>query len=290
MKILCLPSNQIFKYFMTGKFKAPSPDWKHENFYLGEYELFVMTEGTLYISHNQERFTVNAGEYLILPPQNSWRNGFKQAYCSFYWLHFTTAPGNIPMFVPTVENSDYGNLPLTSYFTIPQTGKIPKLEKIVILMKQLQDLVKNNYPAIAIDALTTSIITELFGQLSLAAPIDTSLASQKQIYLDIMDYVKLNNNRNIRISEIADHFGYNEKYLSHLFAKLTGIPLKQYILNQKIDAANFMLTDTNKPISDIAKELGYPDVHNFSRMYKKVTGLTPSDFRNAYAKRLLFHV
>lgn len=275
---------------MTGKFKAPSPDWKHENFYLGEYELFVMTEGTLYISHNQERFTVNAGEYLILPPQNSWRNGFKQAYCSFYWLHFTTAPGNIPMFVPTVENSDYGNLPLTSYFTIPQTGKIPKLEKIVILMKQLQDLVKNNYPAIAIDALTTSIITELFGQLSLAAPIDTSLASQKQIYLDIMDYVKLNNNRNIRISEIADHFGYNEKYLSHLFAKLTGIPLKQYILNQKIDAANFMLTDTNKPISDIAKELGYPDVHNFSRMYKKVTGLTPSDFRNAYAKRLLFHV
>ena len=275
---------------MTGKFKAPSPDWKHENFYLGEYELFVMTEGTLYISHNQERFTVNAGEYLILPPQNSWRNGFKQAYCSFYWLHFTTAPGNIPMFVPTGENSDYDNLPFASYFTIPQTGKIPKLEKIVILMKQLQDLVKNNYPAIAIDALTTSIITELFGQLSLASPIDTSLASQKQIYLDIMDYVKLNNNRNIRISEIADHFGYNEKYLSHLFAKLTGIPLKQYILNQKIDAANFMLTDTNKPISDIAKELGYPDVHNFSRMYKKVTGLTPSDFRNAYAKRLLFHV
>ena len=275
---------------MTGKFKAPSPDWKHENFYLGEYELFVMTEGTLYISHNQERFTVNAGEYLILPPQNSWRNGFKQAYCSFYWLHFTTAPGNIPMFVPTGENSDYDNLPFASYFTIPQTGKIPKLEKIVILMKQLQDLVKNNYPAIAIDALTTSIITELFGQLSLASPIDTSLASQKQIYLDIMDYVKLNNNRNIHISEIADHFGYNEKYLSHLFAKLTGIPLKQYILNQKIDAANFMLTDTNKPISDIAKELGYPDVHNFSRMYKKVTGLTPSDFRNAYAKRLLFHV
>ena len=290
MKILCLPSNQIFKYFMTGKFKAPSEDWKHENFYLGEYELFVMTEGTLYISHNQERFTVNAGEYLILPPQNSWRNGFKQAYCSFYWLHFTTTPENIPMFVPTNENSDFDALPLSSYFTIPQTGKIPKLEKIVILMKQLQDLVKNNYPAIAIDALTTSIITELFGQLSLVAPIDTTLAGQKQIYLDIMDYVKLNNNRNIRISEIADHFGYNEKYLSHLFAKLTGIPLKQYILNQKIDAANFMLTDTNKPISDIAKELGYPDVHNFSRMYKKVTGLTPSDFRNAYAKRLLFHV
>lgn len=290
MKILCLPSNQIFKYFMTGKFKAPSEDWKHENFCLAEYELFVMTEGTLYITHNQERYTVNAGEYLLLAPQNSWRNGFKRAYCSFYWLHFIVEAGDIPMFMPTEENESFRNLSPDSYFTIPQTGKIPHIEKLVILMKQLQDLVKNNYPSVAINSLTTSIVTELYGQLSLAAPIAPPLANHKQIYLDIMDYIKLHNDQNIRVSEIAKHFGYNEKYLSHLFAKITGIPLKQYILNQKIDTANFLLTDTNKAISEIAKELGYSDVHNFSRMYKKVTGLTPSEFRNAYAKRLLFHV
>lgn len=88
MRILCLPNNQLFQYVLTGKFKAPSPEWKHETFFLSEYELFVMTEGTLYLHYNNEDFTVSSGEYLLLPPCNSWRQGFKEAYCSFYWLHF----------------------------------------------------------------------------------------------------------------------------------------------------------------------------------------------------------
>ena len=286
MRTLCLPSNQLFEYVLTGKFKAPSPDWKHENFYLAEYELFVMTEGTLYMNYNNENFTVNEGEYLLLPPCNSWRQGFKSAYCSFYWLHFSTAPGELPLAItdstPAPENADF--------FTIPQTGKIPKLEKIVVLMKQLQDIVKNRYPRIALDAMSTSIITELYGQLTLLPPINTQSPNQKQIYYDIMDYVKTNISRNLKISEIAEAFGYNEKYLSHRFAEITGIPLKQYILKAKVDTANYMLTDTNKSISEIAKELGFSDSHNFTRAYKKLTGLSPSEYRNAFSKRLLYHV
>ena len=45
MRILNLPARQLFHYVLTGKFKAPNADWKHEHFYLGEYELFVMLKG-----------------------------------------------------------------------------------------------------------------------------------------------------------------------------------------------------------------------------------------------------
>lgn len=51
-----------------------------------------------------------------------------------------------------------------------------------------------------------------------------------------------------------------------------------------------MLTDTNQSISDIAKTLGFSDSHNFSRTYKKLTGLSPSEYRNTFSKRLLYHV
>ena len=91
-------------------------------------------------------------------------------------------------------------------------------------------------------------------------------------------------------SFIALHFGYNEKYLSHLFRQLSGMPLKQFILKSKIDEANYLLTDTNLSIGEIAVKLGYTDAHNFARTYKKSTGLSPSAYREAYAKRLLFHV
>ena len=68
------------------------------------------------------------------------------------------------------------------------------------------------------------------------------------------------------------------------------MPLKQYILRAKIEQANFLLTDTNKSISEISRELGFSDNHNFSRTYKRLTGLTPSEYRDTFSKRLLFHV
>lgn len=277
MRTLSLPAGQMLKYVLTGKFVAPSEDWRHENFLLGEYELFVMTEGTLYLTYNHENFTVSSGQYLLLPPCNAWRQGFKSAYSAFYWLHFSIDA----LITPPLEKNDL--------FMIPQTGTIPKLEKMVVLMKQLQDSVKNHYPALAIDAMTTCVITELYGQLVRQIPKDILMPAQKQIYSDIVDYIQLHIAENIRVTDIATHFGYNSKYLSHLFAEITGSPLKQFIMNQKIDNANFMLTDTNNSIAEIAKALGFTDSHNFSRAYKRITGLTPSEYRNAFANRLLFH-
>lgn len=271
----------MLQYVLTGKFKAPTPQWKHMLFNLVDYELFVMTEGTLYLSYNEEDFTVNAGEYLLLPPCNSWRQGFREAYCSFYWLHFA-----VPL-VDAMESKSEGGVDTT--FTIPQTQTIPKLEKMVVLMKQLQDSVKSNYPTITLDAMTTSIITELYGQLYLNEPIQTKSQPQKQIYSDIIDFIQLNLSKNIKVLDVAAHFGYNEKYLSHLFGEISGIPLKHLITQRKMEAANYMLTDSNTPIADISKSLGFADSHNFSRAYKKFTGLTPSEYRNAFAKRLLYH-
>lgn len=282
MRILSLPSNQMLQHVITGKFKAPSAEWKHELFNLVDYELFVMTEGVLYLSYNEENFTVKAGEYLLLPPANSWRQGFKESYCSFYWLHFS-----LPKSCKSADNNtDIGS---DHTFTLPQSGTIPKLEKMVVLMKQLQDSVKTNYPELTLNAMTTSIITELYGQLCLNTPIQTKTVSQKQIHSDIIDFIQLNISKNIKVSDVAANFGYNEKYLSHLFSEISGISLKQLIMQRKMEAANFMLTDTNTSIAEIAKSLGFADSHNFSRAYKKYTGLTPSEYRNAFATRLLYH-
>lgn len=56
-----------------------------------------------------------------------------------------------------------------------------------------------------------------------------------------------------------------------------------------MEAAKSLLTDTNRNISEIAAQLGYPDSQQFMKSFKKITGLTPTDYRNAYANRLLFY-
>lgn len=288
MKHIVLPENQQFTYSYTGKFLALSSDWKHEKFPLRDYELIIMTEGELYLSYCDENFHVKKGEYLLLPPSNGFRKGYKEAYCSFYWMHFSVPATDLPLAIngksELIKESDFSHA-----FCIPQKGSIPQPEKIVVQMKQLQDIVKNKYPAVSLNAMVTSIVCELYGQLYCETMADADTLSKKQVYNDIIDYIQRNLHRNLKITEIAKEFGYNAKYLSHLFSEIRGIPLKQYILDQKIDAAGFMLCDSDKPITGIAAELGFSDVHNFARAYKKLTGLTPSEYRNAFAKRMLFH-
>lgn len=179
------------------------------------------------------------------------------------------------------------NIPYGSYFFLPQKGIIPKPEKLVVLMKQLQDIVKSNYPLISINTMTTNILTELYGQISLYK-LPNKPSNIKQIDYDIIDYIKQNINRTLTVKDVASHFGYNPKYLSHKFEKTHGITLKDFIVNQKIDMANSLLTDTNMSVSEISKDLGFSDSHNFSRLYKTNTGLTPSEYRNTFAKRMIY--
>ena len=286
-RLMVFPNDQLFHYLRSGKFVALSEDWKHLKLPLKfDYELILVTEGTLYLKYMGEEFNVESGEYLILPPSDSIREGFKKAYSAFYWLHFTVDMGAFPA---RIYPAEIESIQRAGCFLMPQCAKVPRSEKMLVQMKQLQDLTRNNYPDITLNALATAIITELFGQLSAEQTPDADPIGKKQIYSDIADYVRRNISRNIKISEIADSFGYSPKYLSHLFTEIRGISLKQFIMSQKVETACFLLTDSDRSISEIAAEVGFSDVHNFSRAFKNVTGLAPSAYRNTYAKRMLYH-
>ncbi len=285
---IIFPSNQIFKYHLTGKFKALSENWKHDRAPLDDYELIIVTEGDLYLSYQDQNFHVKKNEYLILPPSATCRDGYKMAYSSFYWIHFAVDLGSMPT---SLKPNYTPNTDITDCFLIPQTGALPRPEKVIVQMKQLQDIVKNSYPQISLDTMTTSILAELYGQLKVIPQRGSSNVDRNQqaVYNDILDYIETNMDKNLKVQDISNFFNYNPKYLSHLFFELYGVPLKQFILDRKIETANFLLTDDDKPIKEIASDLGFSDVHNFTRAYKRRTGITPTEYRNAFSKRLLFH-
>ncbi|MNM04580.1 Melibiose operon regulatory protein [compost metagenome] len=266
----------------TGKFMAPSPEWIHLNRLMIDYELILVTEGVLYIGGDQEHYTVQKGEYLLMPPLTN-QYGYKSSECSFYWLHFTAR--NALMKVDAGQSvAESGER-----IVIPQQKALNTPEKIIVMMKQLQDAVRSYNEKNLNNYMTTAILCELFNQASGTAEEKGGRSKQEQLYNDIVDYIKYRRLDNLKVSEIASHFGYNEKYLSHLFTGLSGMKLKQYMLLQKMEAAKYMLADTNQNINEIALQLGYKDSHHFMKTFKKIVGLTPTDFRNAYAKRLLYY-
>lgn len=284
--------NKPVKMEITGKFVAPSEDWKHMNRILFDYELVVVTKGTLYMSNGEQQFAINHGQYLLLPPLSP-QFGYKSSDCSFYWLHFSTEHAVQVLRLDSSHFYTESDTRTSSdiHIDIPQYGKLVSVEKMIVLMKQLQDCVREYNEPTLNNYMTTTILCELSNQVSAQSKERNyrNLRKQDQLYNDIVDYIKLSRSEPLKVSQVANHFNYNEKYLSQLFRQKSGITLKQYMLEQKMELAKFLLTDTNQNINEIAAQLGYTDSHNFMKSFKKIVGLTPTEFRNAYAKRLLFY-
>lgn len=277
------------RYDYTGKFEAPSPRWSHEDMGLSDWELIVMTEGTLYLSYLGSEHTVGPGGYLLLPPsENGRRVGFRPSRCSFYWMHFRTDDRT----VREVDLTAGGGSGDRHALRLPRSGVLPDAERLLVLMRQLQDAVRSGYERFMLDYLATGVLCELYHQtLQGAASPDPDILdrSRRQLYYDIVDYVNLNLARNLKAQDVARHFGYNPKYLSQLFRALAGVTLRAFIVSRRIDRANYLLTDSNDTVGEVAAMLGYRDAHHFMRTYKAATGMTPTQYRNAYAKRMLFH-
>ncbi len=83
----------------------------------------------------------------------------------------------------------------------------------------------------------------------------------------------------LSLSTQANLLNVNASYLSALFKKETGSTLTEYVSKKRVEHASFLLASTNLQIQDIAQACGVYDVNYFTKMFKKVTGKTPKEFR-----------
>ena len=82
------------------------------------------------------------------------------------------------------------------------------------------------------------------------------------------------------ISEyLHDHLHRDYTYLSNLFSAVEGVTIEQFFINQKIEKTKEYLVYDELTLTEIALRLGYSSVAHLSRQFKKVTGLTPSHFK-----------
>lgn len=80
---------------------------------------------------------------------------------------------------------------------------------------------------------------------------------------------------------LSEKLNTDYKYLSNLFSSVTGITLEHYIISQKIEKAKEYLFYDELTVKEIAFRLGYSSVAHLSAQFKKVTGLTPSQFKES---------
>lgn len=84
---------------------------------------------------------------------------------------------------------------------------------------------------------------------------------------------------------LSDQLHHDYNYLSTLFSSVEGITIEKYMINLKTERVKELLVYDEKTLSEIALELGYSSVAHLSGQFKKVTGFTPSYFKNLRSQK-----
>ncbi|MBQ9480773.1 MAG: helix-turn-helix transcriptional regulator [Clostridia bacterium] len=107
-----------------------------------------------------------------------------------------------------------------------------------------------------------------------------ALSQSYEIYVKkALKYINAHIKERIRSKDIADYAEVNYAYLEHLFKNRTGETLGEYIMKQKVELAESMVSNTSLPISVIAEQLGFGSRQQFNNAFKKIKGVSPQKYR-----------
>ena len=93
-----------------------------------------------------------------------------------------------------------------------------------------------------------------------------------------------NLSNDLSLSRLAKELNVNSSYLSTLFKKETGKTVTDYIAHRRIGQARHLLDTTRLQVQTVGQHCGFEDVHYFSKVFKRLTGMTPKQYRTHSAE------
>jgi len=96
---------------------------------------------------------------------------------------------------------------------------------------------------------------------------------------EAVKYIQANYRNHISVNELAERLGLNRSYFSAMFRQYIGMPPQEFLVRFRIDISCNLISRTDLSISDIANAVGYDDPLNFSKMFKKIKGVSPYNYR-----------
>lgn len=112
--------------------------------------------------------------------------------------------------------------------------------------------------------------------------IDFVAAEQEKtspIIRKVLDYIQNNYSQDISLKTLSSEFNINALYLGQLFRKETGDSFTNYLNSVRIEKAKVLLLNTNYKANEISSQIGYVNPNYFYTLFKKMTGVSPSEFK-----------
>lgn len=157
-------------------------------------------------------------------------------------------------------------------------GKLTMKDALIIYNRVRQDEPIFTYDKLArMFGDAQEMLDELLRELALE-PVP--VPAKNRLIGPIQHYIQEHFQEDVSIHDISARFNINPNYFSQLFKKEVGMTFTEFVTTLRVQLACELLIQTDLPISEIAEKAGYEDYFYFSRVFKKLTGTSPSLYRN----------
>jgi two-component system response regulator YesN len=112
-----------------------------------------------------------------------------------------------------------------------------------------------------------------------------SLKKNSNIIYDIEKYLQANFDRDVKLQEISEQFYISREYISRKFKQEFNVNISDYIVKIRMNKAKSLLKNSQLKIYEIAGMIGYQDDKYFRKVFKKVEGITPNEYRAEFIKQ-----
>jgi YesN/AraC family two-component response regulator len=101
---------------------------------------------------------------------------------------------------------------------------------------------------------------------------------------DMVKFIEEHSAESLTVSSVAEKFFVTPSYFAHFFKKKSGKSVIQYLNEVRILKARLLLEQEDISVSEVALQVGFDDINYFSRKFKQIIGLTPTDYKREYKK------
>jgi len=234
---------------------------------VGQYVLIYCVDGSGFYVVDGKRHEVKKNQYFILPIGKPHEYGATEGhFWTVYWLHFCGKAAHV----------------FAEGAATPQTINVTMQSRISERINIFDEILTTLHFGDSIEDLryASSLLAHFLASMRYLGQFRRAKASaEKDIVEQAIHYMRENIENRITMAEVLRYVGYSQSHFSTVFKKKTGMSPLSYFNRLKVEHACQLLKTTDLKVNMICYKVGIEDPLYFSRLFSKVMGMSPTDYR-----------
>ena len=284
--------SKILRVILIGK-ETLSESRVHYTRYVAEHLLYVVVSGKLDLLVNDERVVISAGETYLFKP-GDYQMPLEATDAEYYYVHFLSDESqtcelemNDDEYYRLINEKHTKNLKTPFYSAhcydfmsiyLKKHGRIASkslFEHIVSTLKsnRIQEEARSAERRFQISAAFADVLFKI------ESADDKKLISLYSTAQKITDYIERNYDKSFTGEDVERDLFISFDYANRVLGKALGTSIIKYRNTVRIDNAKVKIRTSNIPMSEIAAAVGFENGYYFSRTFKKIVGISPTEYK-----------